>query len=233
MNCSLLLFDIDGTLMGSHGAGVQAMRTVAAGLFGAHHSWDGIEFAGHMDPLIFAEFARRNSLPGDDGQHAAFHRDYLLELPRALERKGPGVHLMPGVADTLALLRQREQSRGDVMLGLLTGNYAAAVPIKFAAVRLDPAWFRVHAFGDHAPTRPDLVPHAMHQFQTLTGRAIDARRVIVIGDTPRDVQCAKAHDCVALGVATGTFSVDDLRQAGADVAVPDLSDPRPLLALLP
>jgi phosphoglycolate phosphatase len=232
MTCTLLLFDIDGTLMGSHGAGVQAMQTVAAELFGLGHKWDGIEFAGHLDPLIFGEFARNNGLAGGADQHAAFRHRYLRELPLALERKGPGVHLMPGIADTLALLRHREQSIGDVMLGLLTGNYTDAVPIKFSAVGLDPSWFRIHALGDHAPTRPDLVPHAMRQYESVTGCAIEPRRVVVIGDTPRDVHCAKTHACRAVGVATGAYSVEALQQAGADVAVADLSDPQPLLNLL-
>ncbi|MCC7205298.1 MAG: HAD hydrolase-like protein, partial [Phycisphaeraceae bacterium] len=106
------------------------------------------------------------------------------------------------------------------------------VPIKLTAVGLDPAMFHINALGDEADSRPALVPVAMRKFRDRFAADVDPRRVIVIGDTPRDVHCAKANGCLALAVATGSHSEQDLRHAGADVTVPDLADPQPLLDLL-
>jgi phosphoglycolate phosphatase-like HAD superfamily hydrolase len=134
---------------------------------------------------------------------------------------------MPGVADTLAILR----SRPDLTLGLLTGNYTRAIPIKLGAIGVNPAWFEITAFGDEGESRAALVAVAIGKYAARSGAPVDPRRVIVIGDTPRDVDCARANGCISFAVATGKFDVEALRAAGADVVVPDLSDPEPLLRL--
>jgi phosphoglycolate phosphatase-like HAD superfamily hydrolase len=228
----LLLWDIDGTILRSGGAGMKAMYKVAGRLFGEHHSWEGIDPGGNLDPAIFAEYARINRLSDDPAHHAAFHEHYLAELQAQLAAAGDAVLAMPGIHGLFALLRERQQTRRDIVMGLLTGNYTRAVPLKLEAVGVDPAWFQITAFGDEGKTRPDLVALARKKFERLTGHAPDIRRVIVIGDTPRDVQCAHAHGCVSLAVATGGHSVEVLRDAGAEVVVPDLADPSPLLRLI-
>jgi phosphoglycolate phosphatase-like HAD superfamily hydrolase len=224
----LLLFDVDGTLLLTGGAGMRAMRRVAEALFGGGFRWDGIEVSGHLDPLIFAEAAALNGLDVDSEHHEEFRTRYLDALREELERGRAGIRVMPGVHETLALLRERP----DVTLGLLTGNYAEAIPVKLAAIGVDPGWFSISAFGDEGESRPALVLLALAKYSRLLGRPADPRRVIVIGDTPRDVHCAHANRCIAFGVATGSYSVADLRAAGADEAVTDLSDPTPLVALV-
>ncbi|MGH7822129.1 MAG: HAD family hydrolase, partial [Candidatus Binatia bacterium] len=115
----LLLFDVDGTLLLTGGAGMRAMQRVAARLFGESFRWEGIVVSGHLDPLIFAEAAALNGLPADPSHHESFREAYLAALGEELERGRAGVRVMPGVREILTLLR----GRGDSTLGLLTGNY--------------------------------------------------------------------------------------------------------------
>lgn len=232
MQNRLLLFDIDGTLMLSGGAGMRAMHLTAAEMFGEQFSWDGIDPSGKLDPAIFAEAVALNGM-NDAEQHLEQFRNRYLELLQEQLRQGrQNVRIMPGILQLIESLRCREVHAGDVTLGLLTGNYAEAVPIKLAAIELETSWFTVTAFGDEAPTRSALVQLAIRRFEQQTGHQPDPRSVIVIGDTPRDIRCAHANRCIAFTVATGNHSVDQLRQAGADYTVENLADPQPLLSLL-
>ncbi len=232
MKRTLLLFDIDGTILRSGGAGMRAMSRVANRLFGGENIWDGIEPGGSLDPVIFAQFAELNQLGDDPRHHDLFHEHYILELKSEFAASREAVRIMPGIHEAFDLLRERSARDGDVMLGLLTGNYTKAVPIKLEAVGVNPAWFEVTAFGDEGKTRPDLVAVAMRKYEKLTGEAADPRRIIVIGDTPRDVHCAHAHGCIALAVCTGGYDMEALRATGADVVVQDLADLSPLLKLI-
>lgn len=229
---TLLLFDVDGTLLLSGGAGMRAMAAVTREMYGDAFTWDGVDPAGGLDPLLFAEALRNNAIADDPLHEPRFREEYLQRLPRELEANRAKVRAMPGVHHLLTLLHQRAQQHGDVVLGLLTGNYSLAVPIKLAAIGVDPSWFLITACGEHAPTRPGLVQCALASFRERFGYNIHPSRVIVIGDTPRDVHCAKVNGCIAFAVAAARHTIDDLRQAGADYVVPDLSDPAPLLALL-
>ena len=229
---TLLLFDIDGTLMLSGGAGMRAMKRVGAELFGEDFQWDGVQTAGSLDPVIFAEVAALNKLDAAEAEHERFREAYLVALADELDRGRQGITVMPGVCDLLASLRRRADSTGDVTLGLLTGNYGAAVTIKFDAIGFDLAWFTITAFGDDAPTRPDLTALAMRKYERHSGDPADPRRVILVGDTPRDIAAAHAHGCVAFAVATGPHSLEELRDAGADHLAEDLADPVPLIKLI-
>lgn len=232
MDRALLLFDIDGTILKTGGAGMRAMFRVGERLFGPDFSWDGIVASGHLDPLIFYEAAQRNGLVDHAHHHERFRDSYLAELEAELAARRHDVEAMPGVIEVIHDLKRRTDSVGDVLLGLVTGNYSAAVPIKLGAVGLDVRWFEVTAFGDEAADRPGLVRLAMDRYEAKMGHAADPARVIIIGDTPRDVTCAKAHGCKALCVATGSYTIAELIEAGADIAVDDLADPSPLLRMI-
>jgi len=223
----LLLFDIDGTLLKTRGVGVQAMSTVGARLFGPRFTLEDYDCSGKLDPIIFAEVSEMFGIADAHEHHDTFRDHYLEELERSLMQTKAAAAL-PGVLDTLEALRPRE----DVMLGLLTGNYTRAVPIKLRAVGIDPDWFTLTALGDEAPTRPDLVALALQRYERHTGRAADPRRVIVLGDTPRDIDCAHAHGCIAYAIATGRHSLEELQRHEPEVAVDSLTDPEPLWALL-
>lgn len=228
----LLLFDIDGTLMKSGGAGMRAMFHVGDELFGKQFKWDGIDAGGHLDPLIFAEAAANNGLDDVDGHHERFHDAYISRLAHEFENSGHLIEIMPGIPQILKQLRERQLQNNDIVLGLLTGNYTKAVPIKLKAIGVDPDWFEITAFGDEASSRPDLVAVAMNKYQALTGHPAHPHGVIVIGDTPRDIACAHAHQARVLAVGTGSYDVPALQACQADVVAADLSDPSPLLEMI-
>ena len=221
----LVLFDVDGTLMLSGGAGMRAMKSAAAGLFGIDFRWDGIVVSGHLDPLIFAEAAALNGLDDDPRHHESFRSRYLEELRAELERGRAQVRAMPGIHDGISRLRAGDTAT----LGLLTGNYSEAIPVKFAAIDLEPSWFEITAFGEEAPTRRDLAALAIAKYARHLGAPVEPKRVVVVGDTPRDIDCAHAHGCFAFAVATGAYRERELAAAGADLVVRDLADPSPLL----
>ena len=221
---SLILFDIDGTLLKTSGAGMRAMRRVTSKLFGDSFTWDGVTVSGHLDPLIFAELTSANGIDNVGALHDTFRDQYLDHLSQELDAAGNEVYPLPGVHETLDLLRQHTGDPRAVTLGLLTGNYTRAVPMKLGAVGIDPDWFEVTAFGDEAATRADLVTLAMEKYLGIADRAIEPQRVVVIGDTPRDIAAAHAHGCVALSVATGPYTAEQLREAGSDIVVEDLTD---------
>jgi phosphoglycolate phosphatase-like HAD superfamily hydrolase len=229
---TLLLWDIDGTLLLTDGAGMRGMARAARKLYGDGFRWDGVQASGRLDPLILEDaLARNGHAPSDDG-HRLFHDAYLVELAAELALVRERARAMPGIRDLIATLRDRSQTQRDVVQGLVTGNYARAAPLKLRACGFDPAWFEIGAFGDEGRTRPDLVALALRRCQAQFTWPPDPRSVIVIGDTPLDIDCAHAHGCVAFAVATGHHGVDELRAAGADVVVKDLSDPAPLFELL-
>jgi phosphoglycolate phosphatase-like HAD superfamily hydrolase len=228
---ALVLFDIDGTLLMTGGAGVRAMKAVGVRLFGETFTFEGVTFGGGLDPVLFAEAAAQSQLTDHHLHHDRFRAHYIEELRDVLGQAGV-VTVMPGIPQVLTTLYERATSSGDVALGLLTGNYSEAVPLKLEAAGIDRRWFSITAFGDEAASRPDLAGLALQRYAANHGRRIEPWRVVVVGDTPRDVQCAKAHGCMALAVATGPYTVAQLQQTDADAVVADLSDPQPLYDLL-
>jgi phosphoglycolate phosphatase-like HAD superfamily hydrolase len=220
----LVLFDIDGTLLRAQGVGLVVMERVGRRLFGPAFTLEGIDFGGALDPWIFRQALQRLGHDDPSHLHAEFRDAYLVELARALDEGEPRTVLLPGVGAALSAFRDDPTAT----LGLVTGNYARAVPLKLRAAGIDPAQFVVGAFGDDAPTRPDLVRLAMEQWRAR-GAALDPRRVVVIGDTPRDIDCAKKNGCRSIAVATGWHTVEQLEAGGADLVVRDLTALMPLL----
>ncbi|HEX4475314.1 MAG TPA: HAD family hydrolase [Polyangiaceae bacterium] len=218
----LVLFDIDGTLLRGQGVGSRAMERVGKRLLGPTFTLDGIEFGGALDPWIFREAASRTGRHDADTVHANFRDAYIGELALALDEQRP--ELIAGVAAALAELASDE----TVTLGLVTGNYARAVPLKLAAVGIDASQFVVTAFGDEGPTRPELVRLAVERWGARGAEPVP-ERVVVIGDTPRDVDCAKRNGCHSVAVATGWHTLEQLAATGADRVVADLTGLRELL----
>jgi hypothetical protein len=144
----LVLFDIDGTLLRAQGLGLAVMERVGRRLLGPAFTLDGIDFGGALDPWIFRQAATRLGHDDPSHLHPAFRDAYLAELARALDQGEQPPILLPGVIAALAAFR------GDptATLGLVTGNYARAVPLKLRAAGIDPEQFVVGAFGDDAPT---------------------------------------------------------------------------------
>lgn len=221
----LLLFDIDGTLLLSKGAGPRAMLKAGQTLFGDSFKFE-VDTAGKIDTQIFTELLALNDHLSFAHEQDKFRDTYIDLLRDALV--SDGAYTLPGVRVLLETLRERS----NLTLGLLTGNYSLAAPIKLVSAGLEPSWFPVTAFGDEAETRAELVPVAVQKYETLRGAPINPSDVIIIGDTPRDVDCAHDNGCVAVAVATGKYSRSELLETGAAVVVDNLISPSPLFSLL-
>ncbi len=223
---TMLLFDIDGTLVDTGGSGLQVLHDTAVALFGGGLSFEGIDTAGRLDPSLFEEAAERSGFRPSQGDHERLRDAYIAALAEVLGGPASMLTALPGTRELMKQLAHLVQARnGDgPVLGCLTGNYGGAAHVKLNATGFDPAVFTITAFGDEAPTRPGLTELALQRYATRHGHAADPTRVVVIGDTPHDIDCAHAHGCVAMAVATGRFDRQQLSDAGADVVLDDLTD---------
>ncbi len=225
---SLLLFDIDGTLLLSGGAGVRAMTKTFEALFGVPEAFAGISIGGNTDTFLLSTALARANLPDTADVHTRFRAAYLPMLEQEIQLPGSGRHgLMPGVDQLLTALNGRESFH----LALLTGNYEPAATIKLAHFGLA-KYFSWGTFGEESANRDDLGRIAMTRARERRVPSAALQRAVVIGDTPHDIACAKAAGVRMLAVATGFYSVDELTAAGADVAVPDLTDTTRVLEML-
>jgi len=227
----LLFFDIDATLVTTSRAGIGAMEDAGKDLFGPKFTSARTEFAGRLDPLIIRDLLANNDLEPTAERIAAMREVYGLQLQRRLT--APGVaRPLPGVLDLLTRLRAERRAT----LALLTGNYPETGRLKLSRSGIEPDWFAIHVWGCDAPRDPacreDLPAVGFDRFHARHGRRPDAARCVVIGDTPHDVGCARAHGCRALAVATGQYTAAELGAAGADLAVRDLSGTEGVLAWL-
>jgi len=214
----LILFDIDGTLLHTQRAGTLSMHSAAKELFGEHFTIDGINIAGRIDPLIWADLARANGIDDFETHHDRFREVYVRHLRQRLAGD-PTVLLLPGVETLVTALRDEP----GVTVGLLTGNYPESGRLKIEAAGLDMAAFEVCAWGDDGGSRRDLPLVAIDRHAGRTGTRLEPGRVLVIGDTPHDVDCARAHGCRSLAVATGVYSRDELAACDPDRLEDDLS----------
>ncbi len=220
----LILFDIDQTLIRTHGAGRRALLTAGRSLFGSAFTDEGIEYSGRIDPLIIREMFELSGVPHTPDRVTEMRRAYGRELATALSEPGPTRRPLPGVGGLIDALERR----AEVTLGLLTGNFAETGRMKLSACGVDPGRFRISVWGDESPhdppSRDHLPPVGMRRYRETHGRPIEPHSVTIIGDSPSDVRCAAASGCRSLGVATGQFSVQQLQAAGAHGAVADLVD---------
>ena len=225
-----LLFDVDQTLLYTGGAGGLAMARAFHQLYGVEDAFQAIEGSGRTDWNILKRgLELHDLLDGTPIEELlpSFIDVYLEHLPATL-REAPGGHVKPGVPELLDALATRD----DVRLGLATGNFKRACLLKLAFFKLD-AHLHDGGFGEDAEDRGELVAKAIERVANGTAHGSDAKNdVWVIGDTPRDVEAARANGARSLAVATGTSSVDDLLSAGADVALEDLSDTEAVLETL-
>lgn len=211
-----VLFDIDQTLIDAKGAGARALACALNEVCGEKCTIQGLEMAGKTDLQIMREALSMGGLASEDGLLLAVSRSYIHHLRREMAScKG---HLMPGVKELLPRLREQE----GVYLGLLTGNLEEGARLKLGPFGLN-EFFPLGAFGGDREDRNQLLPVAVERLKVQRGIRIQFRECVVIGDTPRDVVCARVHGSPCIGVGTGRYSVADLRSAGADLAVEDLS----------
>jgi phosphoglycolate phosphatase len=225
---ALILFDIDGTLLLSGGAGVRAMTRAFERAFGVSDAFDGIPVAGFTDSFLVSQALARAGLVETCDAHARFRAAYLDLLTEEIVKPGSGRRgLMPGVLPLL----QRLAADDGLHAALLTGNYEAAARIKLTHFGVGD-FFSWGAFGEDSPDRKQLARVALARAADRDVPRAARENPIVIGDTPHDVACARSIGARAIAVATGGCSLEQLRESGADVVLPDLSDTNAVAELL-
>ena len=224
----LILFDIDGTLLSTRGAARRAFERAMLEVYGTAGPIATHAFDGKTDPQIARELLTCEGLDeaAIDAGLPALWSDYLRELELELARPDHSTDIMPGVEELLAAL----ETESSVLTGLLTGNIERGAALKVSSAGLPQ--FRFGAFGSDCERRDGLPPIAVDRARALCGVAFSGREIIVIGDTPADVRCGQALGVHAIAVATGRHDPHELRRAGADAVLEDLSATSEVLHLL-
>ena len=216
---TLILFDIDGTLVLTGGAGARAMALAFEDLFSIPDGFRDIPMPGRTDAWILSDAAAVHGIPADSPALSRFPEVYLGHLAREIHKPGPRKLVMPGIP---ALLEALAADR-SVCLSLVTGNYEKAARVKLEHFNLW-RYFRPGAFGDGAADRNGLVPKALARLAGDGGPVFSPGETVVIGDTPLDVACAVAGGTRSIAVATGPYSAAALQAAGAGAVFTDLSE---------
>lgn len=211
-----VLFDIDGTLLVTGGAGAVAWQRAFRELHGVEADIDEHTHAGMTDPeiveIIFREVVGRE---GTEPERAKVVAGYLSHLAEAVEESS-GYRVMPGIEEALPRLAGE-----GVLLGLVTGNIEAAAHIKLARGDLN-RFFAFGGYGSDARDRTELTKKALERGAEIAGQPLDPAATIAVGDTPRDVTAGHGAGIAVVGVATGAYSVEQLSEAGADWAIDDV-----------
>ena len=239
----LLLFDVDGTLVLTGGTAVRAMNDAFEEVFGIGGAFDHVPMPGRTDGAILADaftravpqsqiLAEAMSAAGvraGDGEIARYKAAYFTRFAEEIHKPvpedpaRPSRHRFKGVLPGVRELLEALQPRPDVFLGLLTGNYEQGARIKLDYFGLWP-YFRCGAYGDDSLDRHALVPVAVARSLEAGCPRVEPGDVVIIGDTPLDVACARDAGVSCLAVATGGYSTDALRAAGASVVFDSLAD---------
>jgi phosphoglycolate phosphatase-like HAD superfamily hydrolase len=217
-----VLFDIDGTLLVTGGAGAVAWQRAFLEMHGIEANIDENTRAGMTDPeiaeIVFREVIGRAGSPQERAEAIA---GYLSHLQDAVN-ESEGYRVMPGIEDLLARLAGE-----GILLGIVTGNIEAAAHIKLARGDLN-RYFAFGGYGSDARDRTELTRKALERGAEVAGKPLATEATIAVGDTPRDVKAGHGAGIRVVGVATGSFSVDELRRAGADWAIPDAASDFPV-----
>jgi len=228
---TLVLFDIDGTILLTAGAGRRALTQALDGIIELNEAVAHVRFDGKTDPQIVTELLTAAGHP-DAGDASLVHeicRRYVGLLGAELARPRSQATIMPGIHPLLDAL----EAHPAVVLGLLTGNLVEGANLKLGAAGIPPERFRLGAYGSDSMHRPELPAIAARRALRWFGREPRGHEVVIIGDTPADVTCGQTIGARAIGVATGSYVVAELAAAGAHAVFPDLADtPRVLEAIL-
>jgi phosphoglycolate phosphatase-like HAD superfamily hydrolase len=206
----LILFDIDGTLIDTGGAGTRSLNKAFFKLFGIENAFKDISMAGKTDIQIMKQGLKAYGFTDSDGNLRDLINAYLHFLK--IEIENPRKRLKPGILEMLNLLKAQE-----IPLGLLTGNLESGAKIKLGAFGLN-EYFLNGAFGSDHEDRDMLLPIALEKFSRM-GFHFSPSDCIVVGDTPRDVRCAKVHGAYCIAVATGPYTKEELLRTQADIVL--------------
>jgi phosphoglycolate phosphatase len=220
-----VLFDIDGTLIDMRGAGRKSFVRALKSVFGWDDNIEYINFAGNTDLNVLLQVAAHHGVTLSPAERKRFFAQLPIELKQTAAEADLVIY--PGVRELLEVLTSDRR----VVLGLVTGNVAASARIKLEQFGVH-SHFVLGAFGDDHADRMDIARLALLRIENKMKEDQHLRACFLIGDTPADVLAAKSINAVALAVATGKFSAQDLQEAGADHVLTDLSDTQRILALM-
>lgn len=225
MEKKLVLFDIDGTLLTTGGAGEQALRVSVQERFGRSEDLTGIEIAGRTDSAIARALLAKHDVPDTPENLAALFDGYIHHLTRLLPTVSGG--LLPGVVSLLESLR----AKPDVVLGLLTGNLARGAELKLTHYGV---WdyFEFGAFADDHHDRNELGRFACARAIERHGIEFPPERIFILGDTPHDIACARAIGAQAIAIATGAYTRAELARFNPDFLFDDLDRATAVLATI-
>lgn len=220
MTRRLVLFDIDGTILSSNGAAARAFRAALEGVFGTSGPRSGYSFAGRTDPQIARDLLSMAGIDAleIDAKLTEVWPRYTHLLRRELLRVRPTVY--PGVTDLLDRVEQVTTS----VLGLLTGNLDEGARLKLEAAGIDRERFVLGAFGSDHADRRELPAIAIRRAEARVGHRFAGKDVVIIGDTPADVECGRHLGVRTIAVATGTYGTEALHACEPDHLFEDLSD---------
>lgn len=214
----LLLFDIDGTILLTNGAGTRAANRAFEKIYGLKDAMGGIEAAGKTDPLILSEiFMKSLSREYTPGEAQVLYREYVEFLEEEIVKSR--IDIMPGIPFLLENLSVRR----DIILGIATGNIEHGAWIKLRQSRLD-VHFGFGGFGSDSGSREGLIRKAIERAKNHLNRKDDFDEVFVIGDTPYDIIHGRAAGAVTVAVATGSYSARELRNHNPDYLFDHLED---------
>ncbi len=212
-----VLWDIDGTLLTTGGAGAVAWQRAFQELYGVEANIDENTRAGMTDPeiteIIFNQVIGREGTPEE---HAKVVAKYLEYMPEAVAESS-GYRVMPGIAEILPRLAE-----AGIAQGIVSGNVEPAARIKLARGDLD-RYFSFGGYGSDDRDRTKVTERAIERGGEVVGAPLDLDATISVGDTPRDVTAGHGAGIRVVGVATGAYSVAEQEEAGADWAIPDVT----------
>jgi phosphoglycolate phosphatase len=207
------LFDIDGTLLVTGGAGAVAWQRAFEELHGVEADIGEHTEAGMTDPeiaeIVFREVIGRDGTPPERSRAIAGYLDHLADAVA----ESSGYRTMPGIEELLPSLIEK-----GVLLGLVTGNIEAAAHIKLARAHLN-RFFAFGGYGSDSRDRTELTKRALERGAEVAGKPLDKAATIAVGDTPRDIEAGHGAGIRVVGVATGSYMADQLKSAGADWAL--------------
>ena len=212
----LVLFDIDGTLVHTGGAGVKAFAKVFETAFNARDGFEKLKFAGRTDVSLVREFFQYHAIAETPGNFELFFEQYVFWLDYILGHSE--TDSCPGVREFLGNLKELEN---PPLIGLLTGNIRLGAEIKLRHFDL---WkeFETGAFADDNEHRDEIAAVARERGRRLLGNGLRDDEILVIGDTPLDIRCGRAIGARVLAVATGGATLEELERHEPDWAVKDL-----------
>jgi phosphoglycolate phosphatase-like HAD superfamily hydrolase len=221
----LVLFDVDGTLLWTDGAGRRAIHRALLDEAGTAGPIATYRFDGKTDPQIVQELLSLAGHPSasDDAMIQAVCHRYVDHLRAELDHPTRTTRVLAGIEPLLAALEPHEAA-DRALVGLLTGNVAPGAALKLRSAGLDPERFRVGAYGSDSARRGDLPQVAAARASALTGRPFAGADVVILGDTPDDVACGRSIGARSVAVATGFYDVPALRACGATYVFETLTD---------